>query len=240
MYGIQARKGFLILTSEVGTGKTTVCRELFNRLQGDTDVSVLLNPFLSVAGLIQAINKDFGNVVEDPSLEDQLSALNDFLLSRLKQGRNAVVMIDEAQNLSVEALEMIRMLSNLETDIQKLLQIILIGQPELDVKMATYQLRQLAQRISFRCRLGPLDMSETQGYILHRLHIAGGGGGQILFHKKVFSKIFQRTKGYPRLINLLCDRILLAAYGRQNRFIDMGVVREAIQDVGQHQVVIAG
>jgi general secretion pathway protein A len=238
-YGIEARKGFLMLTSEIGTGKTTICRALLERVNSKTDVAVLLNPLMSVPGLIQAINEDFGNKIKILTLEAQLKGLNDFLLSRLKKGRNAVVLVDEAQNLSIKALEMIRLLSNLETNTEKLLQIILVGQPELESKMASYDLRQLAQRITFKCRLGPLDLNETQGYILHRLNIAGGAG-KLVFHKRVFKKIFKHTGGYPRLLNMLCDRILLEAYARQVRLIDITVVRAAVKDANQTQQVIVG
>ena len=230
LYGIRQRKGFLTLTGEIGTGKTTLCRELINRLDPQTQIAAILNPLLSVPGLLKAINQDFDNPVEGEAAETQLDGLNHFLLSGVEKGRNAVVLIDEAQNLSVEALEMTRLLSNLETDKQKLLQIILVGQPELEKKLKNPHLRQRAQRINIRYHLRQLNMEETREYIFHRLLVAGGEG-QLHFEEKAIKGIFRYSEGYPRLINILCDRSLLAAYAAKTRIIHLPIVKEALRDV---------
>jgi general secretion pathway protein A len=234
LYGIRERKGFVALTGEVGTGKTTICRELINRLGGDVEIAVILNPLLSVPGLLAAINHDFGNKVSGKSAEEQLDALHRFLLDRAQESKNAVVLIDEAQNLSIEALEMVRLLSNLETDTQKLLQIILVGQPELEKTLQSPRLRQLAQRISVRHQLGALNPGETRDYIVHRLFCAGGAG-QIDFENPAIKKLYTHTKGLPRLINIVCDRALLEAYARRSRVVNKSIVREAIRDVEGRQ-----
>lgn len=230
LYGITHRKGFMILTGEVGTGKTTICRELVNRLSDDVEIAVILNPLLSVLGLLQAINRDFGNQVRGKTAESQLDGLHQFLVNRHKEGHNAVVLIDEAQNLTVEALEMTRLLSNLETDKEKLLQIILVGQPELAETLQHHRLRQLNQRIAIRHRLTVLSNSETKNYIGHRLTMAGGNGHLVFEHGAV-KRIHRHSGGYPRLINIVCDRTLLAAYALRTRRVTKGIVNDAICDV---------
>ncbi len=230
VYGIEQRRGFLLLTGEIGTGKTTVCREVINRLHANIEISVILNPLLSVTGLLQAINKDFDNRRIAGTAEEQLEALNRFLLSRSKNGHNAVVLIDEAQNLSVEALEMTRLLSNLETDKHKLVQIVLVGQPELETTLKDRRLRQLAQRISIHQRLRTLNAREMRQYIFHRLSIAGGEG-RLFFERRAVKRVCDFSRGYPRVANILCDRVLLAAYARRTRTITKEVVQEAITDL---------
>lgn len=230
LYGVRQRKGFMTLTGEVGTGKTTICRELINRLDQDIEIAVILNPLLSVFGLLRAINTDFGNKVKGKTVEEQVDSLHQFLLAQAKKGHNAVVLIDEAQNLSVEALEMVRLLSNLETDTQKLLQIILVGQPELETTLQSHRLRQLNQRISIRHHLGTLNLNETQSYILHRI-LCAGGEGQINFENRAIRHLHLYSGGFPRLINILCDRSLLEAYARRIRIISKSVVKDAVRDV---------
>lgn len=230
LYGIHARKGFMLLTGEVGTGKTTVCRSLINRLGADVEIAVILNPLLSVPGLLAAINADFGNCVDDESAEANMEALHRFLVARAREGQNAVVLIDEAQNMSVEALETVRLLSNLETDTQKLLQIILVGQPELEATLITHRLRQLSQRISIRSQLGTLTLHQTRDYILHRL-LRAGAEGQVDFEAPAIKRVYAHSRGYPRVINILCDRSLLGAYARRLRVVNKSVVNEAIRDV---------
>jgi general secretion pathway protein A len=234
LYGISNGKGFGMLTGEIGTGKTTVCRALLNRLDANTDVSVILNPLLSVGGLIRAINDDFGNPIASERVEYQLAGLNKYLLDRADKRKNALVLIDEAQNLSIEALEMTRLLSNLETDRRKLLQIVLVGQPELETTLQSHQLRQLNQRISVRQRLGALSQRQLRDYIYHRISIAGGGG-HLTFEPSAIAKIHAHTKGFPRLTNILCDRSLLAAYAKRTRRIDKHTVKEAIKDINGKQ-----
>ncbi|PIR21189.1 MAG: ATPase [Deltaproteobacteria bacterium CG11_big_fil_rev_8_21_14_0_20_47_16] len=230
LYGIRQRKGFMTLTGEVGTGKTTICRELINRLDKDIEIAVILNPLLSVFGLLKAINTDFGNKVRGKTVEEQLDGLHRFLISQAQKSHNAVVLIDEAQNLSVEALETVRLLSNLETDTQKLLQIILVGQPELENTLQSYRLRPLNQRISIRHHLGTLNLSETHNYIMHRL-LCAGGDGQVSFENKAIRRLHLYSGGFPRLINILCDRSLLEAYARRVHTVNKSVVKEALRDV---------
>lgn len=230
LYGVRQRKGFMTLTGEVGTGKTTICRELINRLDADVEIAVILNPLLSTFGLLRAVNTDFGNKVDGKTVEEQLDGMHHFLLDQAKQGHNAVILIDESQNLSVEALEMIRLLSNLETDTQKLLQIILVGQPELETTLQSHCLRPLNQRISIRHHLNTLNLNETHNYILHRM-LCAGGEGQVNFETKAINHLHLYSGGFPRLINILCDRSLLEAYARRVRTISKSVVKEAVRDV---------
>lgn len=231
LYGIRQRKGFMTLTGEVGTGKTTVCRELISRLNNDVEIAVILNPLLSVYGLLKAINTDFDNPGRGATMEDQLDSLHEFLVQRAQKGRNAAVLIDESQNLSVEALEMVRLLSNLETDSQKLLQIVLVGQPELESTLQSHGLRQLNQRISIRHRLNKLTLDETRKYIMHRL-LCAGGDGQVNFENNAIQRLYSCSGGFPRLINIMCDRSLLEAYARRVRTVSKSVVKDAVKDIG--------
>jgi general secretion pathway protein A len=227
VYGIKERKGFIALTGEIGTGKTTVCRTMLNRLEPNDEVAVILNPLVSVPGLIKAINRDFGMEITGESIEGQLEALNTFLLDKNRQGHNAVVLIDEAQNLSEEALEMIRLLSNLETDNQKLLQIVLVGQPELETTLRRPSMRQLSQRIHVWHTLNPLNHKDTNKYIQHRLKKAGGEN-KVDFETKSMKSIYQHTLGYPRMINITCDRALLSAFSKRSRSITKKIVKSAV------------
>lgn len=229
-YGIEKRKGFILLTGEIGTGKTTVCRAVLNRLK-DVDTALILNPSLTESGLLSAIVDDFG-LKSGRSIKEKIDALNRFLLEKRKEGRNAVVIIDESQHLSSKALEMVRLLSNLETEREKLLQIVFIGQPELKEKLKTLELRQLNQRIAVRYHLDPLDYKETSDYILHRLKVAGSPEDCVKFTGSAVDRIFAYTCGYPRLINVLCDRVLTAAYVEGRRIIDKEMISRAITDLG--------
>lgn len=229
MYGINERMGFMLLTGEVGAGKTTLSRALLSRLDPSVATALLVNPLLSVPELLKAITKDFGIPVRYNSPQKQIDALNRFLLRLGAEGKNALVVIDEAQNLSLESLEMLRMLTNLETDKMKLLQIMLVGQPELLAKLATHELRQLEQRITTRAHLVPFSEVEMMRYINHRLSIAGGSG-KIFFNTDAYKVVFRRTKGYPRLIHVLCDRALMAAFVRESYVIDKNAVKSAIRD----------
>ena len=231
LFGINDRKGFMVLTGEVGTGKTTIARMLLNQLGETVDSALLFNPLLNTWELLSAINQDFGLRAISPSVKDQVDILNRFLLRKSRQGRNAVVIIDEAQNLSVEALEMVRLLSNLETESDKLLQILLIGQPELDEKLKRRDLRQLAQRISIKCRLRPLRREEIANYVSFRLHCAGAGADQVSFEPASYDRIFRFSLGCPRLINTLCDRVLMSAYLEETKRINPKLVRLAEKDL---------
>lgn len=236
-YGIAEKKGFMSLTGEVGTGKTTICRTLMSRLGSNVEIALIVNSMVSVYGLMKAINKDFGLEVSENTVEALIENLHDFLLELVKNGKSAVVIIDEAQNLSVEALEMVRLLSNLETDTEKLLQLILVGQPELDQKLQDHRLRQLAQRVTIRAHIGVLDLEECSHYIIHRIMIAGGDR-KITFDRRSLKYIFQQSKGYPRLINAISDRTLLVAYANKSKLINLAMVKKAVQDLkGQrHQI----
>lgn len=230
-YGINSRKGFLLLTGEIGTGKTTLSREVMNRLDSKTDIAVILNPMLSTSGLLKAIWADFGYEASSVPDEVLIDHLNRFLASKVKDGHNAVLWIDEAQNLSFEALETIRLLSNLETDDKKLLQIVLVGQPELEKKLQEHRLRQLNQRISIRQKLGVLNSTELSEYVRHRLVVAGNSQN-LYFETRAMKYVYKYTKGSPRMTNMLCDRTLLAAYSKRTRNISHSLVKEAFYDLG--------
>lgn len=233
-YGINNRKGFMAVIGDIGTGKTTTCRTLISRLDKKIDTSVIFNPILSVLELLQAINEDFGNkqAIFQNTVKGQIDALNSFLLKRLKWEKNAMVLIDEAQNLSTEALEMMRLLSNLETDNQKLLQIIFVGQNELGEKLKSPELRQLNQRIIIRCRLNPLDYTETCQYVIHRIQVAAYSGyPRVRFDEKALRAIFEYTKGTPRLINMVSERVLLEAFASAERQVSKEMVDSAAKEL---------
>lgn len=228
-YGIRERKGFLLLTGEVGTGKTTSLRALLSRLGDSIQSSLIINPLVSTVELLKSINKDFGCDTVGDTIQDQLDALNYFVLENDKEGRSAVVIIDEAQNLSLEALEMTRLLSNLETESHKLLQIVLVGQPELEEKLAQKSLRQLSQRIQVYCQLTPFDSLQTEHYVHHRIQRAGNNP-QIAFEKSALREVHKVSGGIPRMINTLCDLVLLAAYARETRVITRTLIQEAAKE----------
>ena len=228
-YGIHERKGFMLLTGEVGTGKTLSLRALLNDLGESVETSLILNPQLSRLDLIKTINRDFGHELKRNSFKEQIDALNQFVLSCSNQNRNALVIIDEAQNLSLEALEMTRLLSNLETETHKLLQILLVGQPELEEKLAKPELRQLRQRIQIRCRLHPLDLEQTERYIIFRIQKAGPHC-KVAFEKSSIAKIHRCSQGIPRLINTLCEFCLVASYLKGSRVITKNTVEEAFAE----------
>lgn len=230
LYGIENRKGFIVLTGEVGCGKTTICRSVLNNLPSATHSALVLNPSLTTSQLVRSILLDLGL---DPKGRDKLvhiAQLNRFLLDCLGNGENVTVIIDESQNLDPELMEQVRLLSNLETDQHKLLQIILAGQPELKERIQQPELRQLRQRVMVHCDLEPLDPTETALYIQHRLSVAGAGN-RITFSNQAVQFVHERAEGIPRQINTLCDRALLAAYVRRDHEITGSDVQHAIEEM---------
>ena len=219
-YAIRRREGFVVVTGDIGTGKTTLCRAILEQLDRKTFTALVLNPFLSEDDLLRLILQDFGVVsraeikrgrLAGVSKQELIDTLNEFLLSLLPLGAGALLIIDEAQNLPRQVLEQIRILSNLETNKEKLLQIVLVGQLNLKDVLRAPELRQLDQRVSIRYGLKPLTREETSAYIAHRLAIAGGGAA-LTFSPKALDLVHRYSGGIPRLINLLCDRSLLGGY----------------------------
>jgi general secretion pathway protein A len=230
LYGIEQGEGFIAITGEVGTGKTTLCRTLLQRIEPGTEVAFIFNPQLSALELLQAINAELGLETEGRTRRDLTDQLNRFLLAKRQEEHRVLLIIDEAQNLAADALEQVRLLSNLETNTTKLIQIILVGQPELDAILDQPSLRQLCQRISVRWRLAPLSTSETREYVRHRLRIAAGAPRD-LFTELALREIHRRSQGIPRLINLLCDRALLAGYAASAKLIGLGLVTQTEREL---------
>ncbi len=232
LYGVGTGGGFILLTGEVGTGKTTINRCLLEQLPDNTDIAIILNPALNADELLATACDEFGIENErGATLKDLTDRLHAFLLENHRQGRNTVLLIDEAQHLQFEVLEQIRLLTNLETNTRKLLQIILVGQPELTAMLAKPELRQLSQRITARYNLKPLNLEETDAYIRHRLQVAGLPANQELFPPRVVKEIYRATRGIPRLINVVCDRVLLGSYGQNESRVSMKMLRQALREV---------
>jgi len=211
LYGIKHRKGFMEITGSIGAGKTTLYRALLDHLGDEVQSAMIINPSLSPVQLLQTINEDFGVEVQKKNRKGYFDALNSFLMELAQRGATAVLIIDEAQNLKPNTLEQIRLLSNFETNKKKLLQIILVGQPELRDLLAKPSLAQVRQRITVSTHLAPLDRAETAQYIAHRIHVAGGEG-MLIFDSAAVDEVFRYSQGIPRLINILCDKALLMAY----------------------------
>jgi len=229
-YGIQARKGFVVLTGEVGTGKTTLVRTLFEKLEGNTRMSFVYNTIVSPKDLLRYVCEDLGILPYEghyKEMHDYLTSLNRFLLEAYQRGDNVGLVIDEAQNLSAELLESVRLLSNFEASKDKLLQILLVGQPELREKLDRPELRQLKQRIAVRCVIRPLTPEETGDYIRFRLRMAGAIDLG-LFTDRAVLEIAEYAQGIPRLVNVVCDHCLLIAYADRKREIDTDIVDEAV------------
>lgn len=230
-YGIEEKKGFIVLTGEVGCGKTTLCRRLLNELDPEHyETALILNPRLSETQLVKAILAELGEDSRERNRSDLLNQLNRALLMRIEAGKDIVLIIDESQNLTFETLEHLRLLSNFETDTQKLLQIVLMGQPELKEKLKQPELRQLRQRILVYYDLSALSQVETEHYIQHRLARAGGNG-RPRFTRRAYKRIHRATSGIPRLINNICDKSLLASYVRNSDDVTWWDVRRAVNEL---------
>jgi len=226
-YGVQERKGFMVLTGKVGTGKTTLLNALRHRLNGQTAISFVFNSTLPFDGILEYVLADFGIANGEASGARRLIALNNFLIERERTGENTVLILDEAQNLDPSTLEQIRLLSNFETPTNKLLQILLVGQPELKAKLHLPELQQLKQRIGLRCQIPPLTPGEARQYIRTRLRIAGASDLDV-FTDPAVNRIAEYSGGIPRLLNIVGDHCLLFGYADQKRRIDRQTVAQAI------------
>ena len=232
-YGIRRHKGFVVVTGEVGTGKTLLLRCLLRLLKESKDIAYayLFNSRLSPTEFLQYVLSDFGLPASGKNKSELLLDLGQFLVSRGAKGLTTVLIVDEAHHLSEELLEEVRLLSNLETTDDKLLQIVLVGQPELDQKLDSIGLRQLKQRIALRAQLGPLDAEETNEYIEHRLRVAGTEGEPSrLFPPDVIQAVYRHSRGFPRLINTICENALIIAYARQKPTITVDVIEDVARE----------
>lgn len=233
VYGIENRKGILVVTGEIGTGKTTLCRKLLRQTDSQIKFALILNPKFSELQLLQMIIQDLGISTKQKNKFGLVQALNEFLINETNQGHNVVLVVDEAQNLSVSQLEQIRLLSNLETEKEKLLQIILVGQPELHKKLQLPALRQLRQRITVHYHVNPLEEMDIRYYIHHRIAKAKHDKAtqDINFTDKAIEAIYHYTKGSPRTINILCDRALLAGFVAETYLIDEDIIENCVKEV---------
>jgi general secretion pathway protein A len=230
LYGIKERKGFVQLTGEVGAGKTTLCRALLEQLPDTFSTALILNPVLNPDQLVKAVAMEFGLDVKGADRLETVAIINDFLLRQMAENKEAVLIIDEAQDLSNELLEQVRLLSNLETDDRKLLQIVLMGQPELRDRLNDHGLRQLRQRITVRYHLNPLSRPELAQYVQHRLHVSGAKGAPY-FTQPAMWRIFSYSRGIPRLVNAVCDKALLAGFVHARDKIDWRLIGRALREL---------
>ncbi len=231
VYAIEERRGFVVITGEIGSGKTTLSRVLFQKLEPTTKTAIIRNTHLTAKDLVSLTLDELEIPYRPGSTKTHLiGLLNEYLIDQLRDNNDVVLLIDEAQNLKPNVLEEVRMLSNLETETDKLIQIILMGQPELKAKLWLKELTQLRQRVTLHYHLAPLDASEMSGYITHRLHIAGANGTP-LFAAAAMPRIFQHTQGVPRLINGLCDRALLTAYVNEAKTVGPEIIEEVAMEL---------
>ena len=231
VYGVRARKGFVMLSGEVGTGKTTLLHALLSQLDPKTAAAFMFNPRLGPLDFFRVLFDELGIETPCTTKAEYLIALNKFLIDRLERDLPTLLIVDEAQNLSAEMLEEIRLLSNLETPTSKLIQIMLVGQPELEEMLERKELRQLRQRIVLRFRLRPFDADETEHYVQERLRLAGYTGKGI-FKRSSLRRLHYLTEGIPRLINVVCDGVLLLCYSRGREVVDASEIDEVARDMG--------
>ncbi len=229
IYGIGERKGIILITGEVGTGKTTLCKALLKKLPSKVKTSLILSPYFSETQLLRAIVEDFGLEIKKKSRLDIIEKLNSFLVNISLLGENAVLIIDEAQNLTNRQLEQIRLLSNLETSKDKLLQIILVGQPELKEKLSKFSLRQIRQRVFVKHDIFPLKEDEVKKYVQYRLRRAGTNKINIL--PESYKIIYEFSKGIPRLVNMICDRALLLGFVRESKVFDQEMFKVCVKEL---------
>lgn len=233
LYGISSEGCIILLTGDVGTGKTTVCRSLISQLPETTEIALILNPKLTIIDLFKTICEELKIPVEEdsPSTKTYIDKINSYLLDAHSQGKNTALIIDEAQNLDLEILEQLRLLTNLETNTHKLLQIVLIGQPELREILQDPKLSQINQRITTRYHLQPLQIEDVDAYIKHRILVAGGNPRIPLFSNKAIRHVARLSNGIPRLINVLCDRALLGAYAQNRDHVNLDIMKKAAGEV---------
>jgi len=234
LFGIKERKGFIQVTGEVGAGKTTICRTVLEQLRAGYATALILNPVMTGIQMLRAILREFSLSDRGNDRARLLQRLDEFLLARAQAGDEVVLFIDEAQDLSDELLEDVRLLSNLETDDRKLLQIVLLGQPELRARLDEPELRQLRQRITVRYHIEPLDPRETEAYIVHRLSVAGSNG-RPTFTPAALRSIHGYSRGIPRMINAVCDKTLLAGYVEERDRLGWWQVRRAVRELEGNQ-----
>ncbi len=233
MYGISSEGCIILLTGDVGTGKTTVCRCLIDQLPAKTDIAMILNPKLTINDLLKTIGEELKIPIPaaSPSIKEYIDQLNAYLLRAHAAGRNTALIVDEAQNLDIEIIEQLRLLTNLETNTNKLLQIILIGQPELRNILNDPKLSQINQRITTRYHLKPLQAADVSTYIEHRIAIAGGNSRNVLFSKKAIEYVAKISRGIPRVINTLCDHALLGAYANNSDHVSLKIMKKAAEEL---------
>jgi general secretion pathway protein A len=231
LFGVSEGSGVVVITGEIGTGKTTLLRTLVRNLDPQTTVAYIFNPALSALELLQTINADLGLPATSTSKKELIDELNRFLLEQQAAGRRVVVIIDEAQDLEPSVLEQLRLLSNLETEREKLLHIILVGQPELRSLLARPELAQLDQRVTLRWHLGPMNAEETAGYVRHRLRVAAHGREPVCFTPAALRQLYRLSRGVPRVINVLCHRALLIGYTQEERYLGPAIIRQAAREV---------
>lgn len=233
LFGVREASGVVVITGEIGAGKTTLLRTLVRNLDESTILAYIFNPALSAVELLQTINTDLGLPSSSTSKKELIDDLNRFLLAQQAAKRRVVVIIDEAQDLEPSVLEQLRLLSNLETEREKLLQIVLVGQPELRNTLARPELAQLDQRVTLRWHLGPLNEEETAAYVRHRIRVASAGREPVHFSASALSTVYRIANGIPRVVNVLCHRALLIGYTREERQIDRSIVLQAAKEVGR-------